>query len=128
MILANNKKAYFDYFIEDKIEAGIELVGSEVKSIKAGKVSIKEGISNRKVFVETEELVECMWDVTNSPHYYEFDEKNYAMIDTDSGEIFNLGDKLDVIVVRADMSDLEVEVAPYNEEYFSERRNRRGER
>ncbi len=86
------------------------------------------GISNRKVFVETEELVECMWDVTNSPHYYEFDEKNYAMIDTDSGEIFNLGDKLDVIVVRADMSDLEVEVAPYNEEYFSERRNRRGER
>lgn len=42
MILANNKKAYFDYFIEDKIEAGIELVGSEVKSIKAGKVSIKE--------------------------------------------------------------------------------------
>ena len=36
------EKAYFDYFIEDKIEAGIELVGSEVKSIKASKVSIKE--------------------------------------------------------------------------------------
>ena len=77
------------------------------------------GISNRKVFVETEELVECMWDVTNSPHYYEFDEKNYAMIDTDSGEIFNLGDKLDVIVVRADMAELEVEVAPYTEEFMT---------
>ena len=37
MILANNKKAFFDYFIEDRFEAGIELVGSEVKSIKAGK-------------------------------------------------------------------------------------------
>lgn len=54
MILANNKKAYFDYFIEDKIEAGIELVGSEVKSIKAGKVSIKEAfirIINGEVFI-----------------------------------------------------------------------------
>lgn len=42
MILANNKKAFFDYFIEDRFEAGIELQGSEVKSIKLGKVSIKE--------------------------------------------------------------------------------------
>ena len=36
MIIANNKKAFFDYFIEEKYEAGIELKGSEVKSIKAG--------------------------------------------------------------------------------------------
>lgn len=42
MVLARNKKAFHDYFIEDKYEAGIELVGTEVKSIKAGKVSIKE--------------------------------------------------------------------------------------
>lgn len=42
MILAGNKKAYFDYFIEEKFEAGIELKGSEVKSVKAGKISIKE--------------------------------------------------------------------------------------
>ena len=42
MVLAGNKKAFFDYFIEDKFEAGIELVGSEVKSAKAGKLSIKE--------------------------------------------------------------------------------------
>ncbi|WP_064615508.1 SsrA-binding protein SmpB [Streptobacillus moniliformis] len=41
-ILANNKKAYFDYFIEDEYVAGIELKGTEVKSIKFGKVSIKE--------------------------------------------------------------------------------------
>lgn len=54
MILANNKKAYFDYFVEDTIEAGIELVGSEVKSAKAGKVSIKEAfvrIINWEVFI-----------------------------------------------------------------------------
>lgn len=40
--VANNKKAYFDYFIDDKIEAGIELFGTEVKSIRMGKCSIKE--------------------------------------------------------------------------------------
>lgn len=54
MILANNKKAYFDYFIEDKFEAGIELVGSEVKSAKAGRVSIKESfirIIKNEVFI-----------------------------------------------------------------------------
>ena len=40
--MANNKKAYHDYFIEDKFEAGIELFGTEVKSIRMGKCSIKE--------------------------------------------------------------------------------------
>ena len=40
--IANNKKAYFDYFIEDKYEAGIELFGTEVKSLRMGRCSIKE--------------------------------------------------------------------------------------
>lgn len=48
-LLANNKKAYHDYFIEEKYEAGLSLLGSEVKSIKKGKVSIKESfISDKK--------------------------------------------------------------------------------
>ena len=41
-LIANNKKAYHDYFIDDKWEAGIELFGTEVKSIRMGKCSIKE--------------------------------------------------------------------------------------
>lgn len=41
-LIANNKKAYFDYFIEDKYEAGIELFGTEVKALRMGKCSIKE--------------------------------------------------------------------------------------
>ncbi len=41
-LVANNKKAYFDYFIEDKYEAGISLSGTEVKSLRTGKCSIKE--------------------------------------------------------------------------------------
>lgn len=41
-IIANNKKAYFDYFILEKFEAGIELFGTEVKSIRMGHCSVKE--------------------------------------------------------------------------------------
>ena len=41
-LVANNKKAYHDYFIDEKIEAGIELFGTEVKSIRMGKCSVKE--------------------------------------------------------------------------------------
>lgn len=41
-MIANNKKARFDYFIEEGFEAGIELFGTEVKSLRMGKCSIKE--------------------------------------------------------------------------------------
>ena len=41
-LVANNKKAWHDYFIDDKIECGIELFGTEVKSIRMGHCSIKE--------------------------------------------------------------------------------------
>ncbi len=41
-LIANNKKAYHDYFIEEKYEAGISLAGTEVKSMRLGKCSIKE--------------------------------------------------------------------------------------
>ena len=53
-LVANNKKAYFDYFIEDKWEAGMELYGTEVKSVRMGKASIKESyikIEKNKVFI-----------------------------------------------------------------------------
>lgn len=41
-LVANNKKAYHEYFIEDKYEAGLALCGTEVKSLRQGKCSIKE--------------------------------------------------------------------------------------
>ena len=47
-IVANNKKAFFEYFILEKIEAGIQLTGSEVKSLRTGKVSIKEAYAETK--------------------------------------------------------------------------------
>ena len=53
-LVANNKKAYHDYFIDEKYEAGIELHGTEVKSMRMGKCSIKESfirIEQGEVFV-----------------------------------------------------------------------------
>ena len=41
-VVAKNSKAYHDYFIEDKYEAGIELAGTEVKSIRLGHVNLKD--------------------------------------------------------------------------------------
>lgn len=41
-IIANNRKAYHDYFVEEKYEAGLELAGTEVKSLRAGKVNLKD--------------------------------------------------------------------------------------
>ena len=53
-LIANNKKAYHDYFIEEKYEAGISLAGTEVKSLRQGKCSIKESfirIEKGEVFI-----------------------------------------------------------------------------
>lgn len=53
-LIANNKKAFHDYFIEDKYEAGISLAGTEVKSLRMGKCSIKESfirIDNSQVWI-----------------------------------------------------------------------------
>lgn len=52
-----NKKAYHDYYVEDTYEAGIVLTGSEIKSIRAGKVSIKEAYVS---FKENEAIVKNM--------------------------------------------------------------------
>ena len=53
-LIANNKKAYHDYFIDEKYETGIELYGTEVKSIRMGKCSVKEAfvrIQNGEVYI-----------------------------------------------------------------------------
>lgn len=53
-IIATNKKAYHDYFVEDSYEAGIALVGSEVKSVRLGAVNLRDSfaiIKNGEVFM-----------------------------------------------------------------------------
>lgn len=53
-IAAQNRKAYHDYFVEEKFEAGIELFGTEVKSIRAGTLNLKDAwcaVQNGELFV-----------------------------------------------------------------------------
>ena len=52
-LIANNKKVYHDYFLEEKYETGIALAGTEVKSLRMGKCSIKEAF----IRIENEEVI-----------------------------------------------------------------------
>ena len=61
-LIANNKKAYHDYFIEDTYEAGIELAGTEVKSMRMGKCSIKES------FIQLDRGEVFVWGMHISPY------------------------------------------------------------
>lgn len=54
-LISNNKKAFHEYFIEETFQAGIELVGTEVKSLREGKCNLKESfikIENEEAFIE----------------------------------------------------------------------------
>ncbi len=53
-VAAQNRKAFHDYFVEDRFEAGIELYGTEVKSIRAGTLNLKDswcGVKNGELFL-----------------------------------------------------------------------------
>ncbi|MGL4628493.1 SsrA-binding protein SmpB [Cetobacterium sp.] len=92
MILANNKKAFFDYFVEDRFEAGIELVGSEVKSIKAGKTSIKEAfirIINGEIFIMGMTVVPWSFGSVYNP-----EERRVRKLLLHKGEIKKLHEKV----------------------------------
>lgn len=54
-LIAQNKKAFHDFFIEETYECGIELVGTEVKSLREGRVNLKDSyasISNGEVYIK----------------------------------------------------------------------------
>jgi SsrA-binding protein len=51
-MVATNRKAFHDYFIEEEVEAGIQLVGSEIKSIREGKVNLRDAYAR----IENDEL------------------------------------------------------------------------
>lgn len=60
-VIASNKKAFHDYFIDETFEAGIVLTGTEVKSIRAGKVNLKESfcrIKDGEVFINNMNISE----------------------------------------------------------------------
>lgn len=87
------------------VEYMIDKIGEEYEATIVG-------FSNKRIFFETEEHVECFWDVVAAKHYYEFDDREYVMKDMDGGKIYSIGDKYKVILVRASLAELEIEVVP----------------
>ena len=73
------------------------------------------GFAQKKVFFETDEHIECSWDVTTAINYYVFNEENYCMEDTNSDTVFRLGDKIDVVLKRADLLTLEIAMVPLDD-------------
>ena len=89
--IAVNKKAYHDYLIEEKYEAGLALVGSEIKSIRAGKVSLKESYVS---FVRGEAFVKDMHiDIYKEATYNNHDEYRERKLLLHKREITKLANK-----------------------------------
>lgn len=91
-LIANNKKAFFDYFIDEKYETGIELYGTEVKSIRMGKCSIKES------FVRIEKGEVFLYGLHISPYekgnIFNKDPLRTRKLLMHKSEIFKLGAKI----------------------------------
>ncbi|MBC2851265.1 ribonuclease R [Cetobacterium sp. 8H] len=102
------------------VEYMLDKIGDEFKATIVG-------FNNKKIFFETEEHVECFWDVTTAQNFYEFDDNEYVMKDMDTGREFHLGDKMDILIARADLQMLEVEAVPteFHHEYTGGRKERR---
>lgn len=92
LILAQNKKAYHDYYIEEKLECGIALTGNEVKSAKAAKVSIKESwvsIKNGELWLKNSYIAK--WDTANK---FDVDERRDRKLLAHKKEISKFSDKI----------------------------------
>lgn len=73
------------------------------------------GMSKNWIFFETEDYVECQFDVIAAEGYYEKDDVTLTMTERDTGKVYSIGDELRVMVTRADLRELIVEVIPVEE-------------
>jgi SsrA-binding protein len=88
--IANNRAAFHEYFILDKIEAGLELLGTEVKSLRAGKVNIKDGfirIENRQAFLENVHIQP--WEAGNRQNHEPTRSRRLLMHRSEIVELFS---------------------------------------
>lgn len=93
MIEIKNKKAFFDYFIEDKYEAGIVLTGTEIKSIRKGSCNIKDcyaRIKNNEVF-----LINMFIAPYEEGNRFNHDERRERKLLLNKKEIYKIRDKVE---------------------------------
>ncbi len=94
MIEINNKKAHFDYFIEEEIECGIVLKGSEIKSIRGGLANLKDCyaiVKNGEVF-----LLNMYIGKYEEANMFNHDERRTRKLLLNKKEILKLRDKLEI--------------------------------
>lgn len=94
MIEIKNKKAYFDYFVEEEIECGIVLKGTEIKSIRNGQANIKDCyaiIKNNEVF-----LLNMYIAKYNDASIFNHDERRTRKLLLNKKEILKLKDKVEI--------------------------------
>lgn len=95
MIEIKNKKAYYDYFIEEEIEAGIVLKGTEIKSIREGSANLKDCyaiIRNNEVF-----LLNMYIAKYNDGGVFNHDERRTRKLLLNKKEILKLRDKVNML-------------------------------
>ena len=93
MIEIKNKKAFFDYFIEDKYEAGIVLTGTEIKSIRKGSANLKDSyarIKNSEVF-----LTNMFISTYEEGNRFNHDERRERKLLLNKKEIYKIRDKIE---------------------------------
>jgi len=91
MIEINNKKAYFDYFIEETYEAGIVLTGTEIKSIRKGSCNLKDcyaRLKNNEIF-----LINMFISIYEEGNRFNHDERRQRKLLLHKKEILKLRDK-----------------------------------
>jgi len=94
MIEIKNKKANFDYFIDEEIECGIVLKGTEIKSIRKGQANIKDSyaiIRNREVF-----LLNMFISKYENGSIFNHDERRTRKLLLNKREILKLRDKVEI--------------------------------
>lgn len=98
-------------------EESIKIKVTEYMMGKVGEVYKAKitGMNKNGIFMETEEHVEVVFNIISALGYYDYDERNMLMTERDTNEVYNIGDELEVMVVRADLKELIVEVVPYVE-------------
>lgn len=93
--VAVNKKAYHDYLIEDKYEAGLSLVGSEIKSIRKGKVQLKDSFISfvgNEAFIKGMHISKC----ETAGAYFQHDEDRDRKLLLHKHEIIKLASKVKI--------------------------------
>lgn len=91
-VVIENRKAYYDYYIEESLECGIELRGNEVKSIKEGRANIKESwisIENGQMYIKKMHI--SRWSTTN---LFDIDEDRVKKLLAHKNEIMALDKKV----------------------------------